>query len=72
MTSVGASTKGNIMNKSFRVAMGQDLFSSSPSNFDDDNARISMGQGGPIGNVQAEGGMDGGAGFLYIYENLGS
>ena len=72
MTSVGASTKGNIMNKSFRVAMGQDLFSNSPTNFDDDNARISMGQGGPIGNVQAEGGMDGGAGFLYIYENLGS
>ena len=73
MTSVGDSTQGSIMNKSFRVAMGQDIFANSPTNFDDNNARISMGQGGPQspGNV-AEGGMDGGAGFLYIYENLGS
>ena len=72
MTNVGTSTKGNIMNKSFRVAMGQDIFSNSSSNFDLDNARISMGHGGPIANIQAEGGLDGGAGFLYIYENLGS
>jgi hypothetical protein len=72
MTSVGDSTQGNIMNKSFRLAMGTDQIKAPSNNYTLDQGRIIMGQGGPNQNLASEGGLNGGAGFLYIYENLGS
>ena len=72
MTNVGDSTQGNIMNKSFRLAMGTDQIKAPSNNYTLDQGRIIMGQGGANQNLASEGGLNGGAGFLYIYENLGS
>jgi len=72
ITNVGNSSKGNIMNLSLRKQMGCSHISNSPSNFNAVNGNISLSQGGPIGNINSEGGEDGGFGFLYVYENIGS
>jgi hypothetical protein len=72
LTNVGTSSKGTIMNQSLRKQMGFSHMSTSPSNFNAVNGNISLSQGGPIGNINSEGGEDGGFGFLYIYENIGS
>ena len=72
LTNVGDSSKGNIMNQSLRKQMGFSHMSTSPTNFNAVNGNISLSQGGPIGNINSEGGEDGGFGFLYIYENIGS
>ena len=72
LTSVGNSSQGSINNKSIRKQMGFDLLIGSPTNFDANQNVISMGQGGPQASIAAEGGGPGGAGFIYVYENIGS
>tara|TARA_R110000744_G_scaffold32678_2_gene76449 strand:- start:2954 stop:3649 length:696 start_codon:yes stop_codon:yes gene_type:complete len=72
LTNVGTSSKGTIMNQSLRKQMGHSSSSNSPNNFNSVNGNISLSQGGPVANIGSEGGMDGGFGFLYVYENIGS
>mgnify|MGYP003675308946 CR=1 FL=1 len=72
LTSVGNSSQGSINNKSIRKQMGFDFHINSPTNFDANQQMISMGQGGPQASIAAEGGGPGGAGFIYVYENIGS
>jgi len=72
LTSVGTSSQGSIFNKSLRKQMGTDFYINSPTNFDANQRMVSMGQGGPQASIGGEGGGPGGAGFIYVYENLGS
>ena len=52
--------------------MGIDFVIESPTNFDVDNRLVYQGQGGAQANINSEGGGPGGAGFIYVYENIGS
>lgn len=72
LTNIGTSSKGAIMNQSLRKQMGFSHMSNNNSGFNSVNQNISLSQGGPISNINSEGGEDGGFGFLYIYENIGS
>ena len=72
LTSKGSSTKGSMFNNSLRQQMGMDFFVNSPTNFDANNRVVYKGQGGAQANIGSEGGGPGGAGFIYVYENIGS
>jgi hypothetical protein len=72
LTSKGTSTQGSTFNKSIRQQMGIDVVLEAPGNFDVENRLIYKGQGGPQAATAGESGKPGGAGFIYVYENLGS